>query len=239
MPFVVNLASENENISDYIYDPQRLNRYTYCLNNPVNAIDPDGKDVQFLIGGPYSGHNYGHVALRVIGTGYDFTFDYGRYGKTWGIGESEGEGMLRVWSNFSNYIESENATGRTTTGYYFKTTTDQDRTVTDYYQSLIKDNKSNLSRKTMEQYKIRDYNAKNFNCVTISEEGFSKAFPEISFSNSEYNTGRGMSFSEKMAAKITGWPRTIFMPLDLGAFLENSENDYSYERSNYSDKEEE
>lgn len=82
--------------------------------------------ITLLIGSGYSHDGetkpYGHCALRVVDGAQDTTYDYGRYGKTWGTGSSEGEGMLRVWSSFAAYIAGENATTRTTTAYTFDTT---------------------------------------------------------------------------------------------------------------------
>ncbi len=70
--------------------------------------------MEILVGGPYEKHGqiqpYGHVAIRVTISKSDMTYDFGRYGKTWGAGDSEGEGMLRVWTDFSKYITGEKAT---------------------------------------------------------------------------------------------------------------------------------
>ncbi|MGH9340991.1 MAG: RHS repeat-associated core domain-containing protein [Acidobacteriota bacterium] len=46
-----------------IYDPQRLNRYSYVLNDPVNYVDPDGTDpTPGNIG--TAGPLHGHVAIE-------------------------------------------------------------------------------------------------------------------------------------------------------------------------------
>jgi len=137
-----------------------LNTYAYGLSNPLAYSDPSGLDAQVLIGGPYGGNSYGHVALRVFGPGYDYTYDYGRYGQTWGIGGSQGEGQLRVWTDSGRYIAGENATGRTTTGYTYSTTPEQDRAVIDYYSRLTSSVTPNRSRGSyMNQYRIGDYEA--------------------------------------------------------------------------------
>lgn len=38
--------------------------YTYCLNNPINAIDPDGRDVIFLVWASHGG-KIGHAGVAV------------------------------------------------------------------------------------------------------------------------------------------------------------------------------
>ncbi|WP_197342657.1 hypothetical protein [Ralstonia solanacearum] len=69
-----------------------------------DKIKPDA-EIHILVGGPYKidgeEHRYGHTALRVIRNGSDLTFDFGRYGRVTGDFGAEGEGILRVWSNFA------------------------------------------------------------------------------------------------------------------------------------------
>ncbi len=38
--------------------------YAYCLNNPMNAIDPDGKDV-IVLNNPNGAEGFGHMAVLV------------------------------------------------------------------------------------------------------------------------------------------------------------------------------
>lgn len=51
--------------------------------------------------------------------------------------------------------------------------------------------------------------------------GFSKAFPEITFNDREFNIGTGLSWYEKGAINVSGWPNRIFMPLDLREYMNN------------------
>ncbi len=207
---------------DYLLEPKNLNPYVYVWNNPINAIDPTGKEVEFLIGGPYKGHRYGHTALRVFGKGYDFVYDYGRYGKTWGRFGSEGDGILRVWTNFDSYISGQNSLGRTTSGYLFKTTLEQDRAVISFFNAKVEGLEPKLATKDMQQFKIKDdYHALKLNCTSISEKGFKKAFPGFSFASDKFNQGLGLNFYERSTTSLFGWPNNIFMPADLNLYLNN------------------
>jgi hypothetical protein len=194
-----------------------INMYAYANANATNFVDPSGLDAQVLVGGPYAGHSYGHVALRVFGNGYDMTYDFGRYGATWGLGGSAGEGQLRVWSDFDAYIAGENATGRTTTGYTYKTSAEQDAAVMAYYAGLIKGIKPNQSRTNMNQYRIGDYDAANKNCTTVAMDGLGVALPGLasSITDPRYNKARGLSFTERLAMAAAQNGSRVVLPLDL------------------------
>jgi RHS repeat-associated protein len=194
-----------------------VNGHSYSFENPATFADPSGLDAQLLVGGPYGGHPYGHLALRVFGAGYDKIYDFGRYGATWGTFGSEGEGILHIWDNFDAYIAGENATGRTTTGYTYKTTPDQDSAMIAYYAGLIGDRKPTLERAHMTQYRIRDYHAANFNCTTLSTAALAAALPDVALSITDprYNNGRGVSWSERVALAAAQNGSRVVLPLDL------------------------
>jgi hypothetical protein len=61
-----------------------------ATTNQITRIQVRMASVEILVGGPYGNHPYGHTALRVTTTDSDNVFDYGRYGRTWGLGDSEG-----------------------------------------------------------------------------------------------------------------------------------------------------
>jgi hypothetical protein len=191
-----------------------------CTQMPCKKV----ATVTLLIGGPYRKHEkdmpYGHVALRVVNEGSDHTYDYGRYGQTWGIGDSKGEGMLRVWTDFSKYIAGENSTGRTTTGYTFTVTPEEAKRVDDHFSGKIAGLSPNQDRGYMKQYRLADdYDALGSNCTTLSVEGAKEAIPNVDATASSFNNGRGLGLTDKMAARVKGWPTHIFMPADLGAML--------------------
>lgn len=76
----------------------------------VDQLRPDA-ELQILVGGPYTfageEHRYGHTALRVKNKKFDLTYDFGRYGRVTGDFGAEGEGILRIWSSFPDYIKGE------------------------------------------------------------------------------------------------------------------------------------
>ena len=45
-------------------EKQELNLYAYCVNDPVNSVDPTGYDAVFLLA-KYGAYGFGHAALLV------------------------------------------------------------------------------------------------------------------------------------------------------------------------------
>ena len=215
-------------------DPIKLqsgdfNFYRYVGNDPVNFRDPTGLDQEILIGGPYGDHAYGHAALRVFGKGYDKIYDFGRYGKTYGLLGSEGEGVLRIWNNKDQYILGENATGRITTGYVNKTTEEQDKIAMDYYNSLLPEScKKDPRGRDMESCVLdNNYHALKNNCTTMTTDGVNKSNSILGskITDSKESKGRGLGFFEKQAAGDAVGSK-IFMPADLQKNIENTGEHY-------------
>ncbi len=182
--------------------------------------------LEVLVGGPYTRngeeHPYGHVALRVLTPKSETIYDFGRYGKVWGIGNSKGEGILRVWSNFQKYIAGENATGRTTTGYTFDVTLEQANAVDAYFAGLISGLETTSDRGHMKQYRLaKDYDALSCNCTTMSVDGVRAAKPTFATEAKKFNEGNGLSRTERSAAWFVGWPDRIFMPADLANYIKS------------------
>ncbi len=202
------------------------NTYAYVFASPLQAIDPLGLDVEVLIGGPYGDTPYGHVALRVTGPGYDYVYDYGRYGRTWGIGGSEGEGQLRVWTDFSRYIAGQNATGRTTYAYSYETTPEQDQQAIAHFNAAILGIESNLSRGDyMNQYLIDNYHAANNNCTTVTLSGLQQALPAelyTAINDVSQAEGRGLSGFQWIAFQVAHDGSDVSLPLDLRATILNN-----------------
>lgn len=158
-------------------------------------------------------------AERVVGENYDYVFDYGRYGRTWGVRGSEGEGQLRVWSNFDRYINGEIATSRTTYGFRYVTTAENDEAVIAYFESLNEDVAPNVSRGSyMNQYHIDSYHAANNDCTTIALDGLKAGIPSELYdaiNNASFDQGTGLSWVERTLFSAAKDREGIVLPSDL------------------------
>lgn len=178
--------------------------------------------VEMLVGGPYGDKSYGHAALRVTTAELDRVFDYGRYGNAWGVGKSEGEGILRIWSNFNAYIAEENALGRVTTGFVYDTTEEGARKILEFFDNMTAGKPVISNRPIRKVVKVDTYYALGPNCTTLSLAGIKTVFPDIDRNWSAFQKGRGLGVMEKAAVTAKGWPNHIFMPADLQVMLESS-----------------
>jgi len=190
-----------------------------------DAKPPETYKIEILVGGPYKRggdeHRYGHAALRIVTPASDTTFDYGRYGRTWGRFGSEGEGILNVWSNFQTYIKGENALGRTTTGFSFVVTKEQAEKIQAHFDALTSGRKAILTGSNFQRFRIAaDYHALKSNCTTLTLGGAEAAVSDLEAAAGPFNKGNGMSTTERIAARVAGWPSRIFMPADLQKYLE-------------------
>jgi len=167
-----------------------MNLYQAFNQNPVNFLDPYGEDVEIMVGRPYRKHSgawspYGHVAIRVVDSDdrkYDKSFDFGRYGKTWGLGKSKGEGIMNIAPGF-DYLKRKSRE-RDTIVYKIKTKESTDRKILNYYQNQINEGKhrrdleKRLGYPNSKTYQLKDeYDAAVIlkwyrnTCVTKSREG--------------------------------------------------------------------
>lgn len=188
-------------------------RLDFVINQPA---------IELLVGGPYKNHPYGHTALRVVTASKEVVYDYGRYGDTWGIGSSEGEGVLQIWSNFNAYIAEENSLHRLTTAYLYPVTEAKAQEVMAFFEAKIKGKKVRSSTASMKSYLIDDYYALGPNCTTLSVSAAKVAIPDIDREWATYQQGRGLGTMEKTIVSTRGWPKYIFMPADLQEMLSKS-----------------
>jgi hypothetical protein len=192
-----------------------------AATNQLTKIQVRMASVELLVGGPYGDHPYGHTALRVTTTELDNVFDYGRYGRTWGVGKSEGEGVLNIWTSFDAYIAEENSLGRVTTGFVYDTSEENAKNVLAFYERKVAGKKPKSATKTKKSFIIDDYYALGPNCTTLSVSAAKTIFPDIDREWSKHQQGRGLGFMEKGLVSAKGWPSFIFMPADLQAMLES------------------
>lgn len=180
-------------INDMQYIPKAAEN-TVTLPKVIQPVEePKTANVELLVGGPYKDkvtgetHPYGHVALVVHGhmpdkTKYSKVYDYGRYGKHSG---PYGEGILREWNDPTKYINSENLTGRTTTGFTYPASEQEAQNIVKHFESLKSGSKLLSSGKKgnlvpNNVYKLNhDYDAANSNCVTVSLGGLISGMPKL------------------------------------------------------------
>ncbi len=157
--------------------PQSWNLYAYTRGNSLKYVDPDGKDVVLVVRDNSGGgrNNFGHTAIRVVGSGYDKTYDFGRYGRV-NFPPTTGDGVLRVWSNWDAFAKGQSLDGRLST-VTFKTTPAQDQAVMNFFQSRT-DAGQKLASPSPNHTEFKlgtEYNLFNNNCTTLSLQALGEA----------------------------------------------------------------
>lgn len=196
----------------------------------VDRVRPNA-EIHVLVGGPYTmageEHRYGHTAVRVVMPGVDQTYDFGRYGRVVGDLGAEGEGILRVWTDFATYIAGENRLGRQTRGFVYSVFETQARAVNAHFQLLIRSAKARpdltRSRSALSAYQLsRNYHALAYNCTTLSLDGVRAAIPSFESGAQAYiDPDDVLTFTERVAMKTVGGgtPSRLFLPANLEQFL--------------------
>jgi hypothetical protein len=185
-------------------------------------------EMHILVGGPYTEdggeeHRYGHTALRIKTTKSDLTYDFGRYGKRSGTFGESGEGILRVWSTFQPYINSEIILKRKTTGFVYAIFDHQANAVNTYFNELISSGKELPGRSNgpKKVYRLAtDYHALGPNCTTLSMDGAKHAIATIDQNSEKFNKPEDvLDFKERLALKVKGGANRLFLPANLLALL--------------------
>ncbi|HYR29898.1 MAG TPA: RHS repeat-associated core domain-containing protein [Thermoanaerobaculia bacterium] len=68
-----------------VTNPQSWNRYSYVLNNPLNALDPDGRETILLTDRYSWGNPFGHSAIAINGRVYSYGTNRISPGVDWGV----------------------------------------------------------------------------------------------------------------------------------------------------------
>lgn len=197
---------------------------------PVDKFKPNS-EIHVLVGGPYAAggeeHRYGHTAVRVKTSTSDITYDFGRYGRVVGDFGAEGEGILRVWTDFGVYIAGENALKRKTTSFVFSVLEGQSQSVNLHFGQLIKVSKPRAElergRSALKVYQLsRNYHALSYNCTTLSLDGVKAGIPSFENGSGPFiDPGAILSMAELLAMKTVGGgtPNRLFLPANLEKFL--------------------
>ena len=209
--------------------------------------------MEILIGGPYSGHIYGHTALRIKTPANERIYDFGRYRQLFsediGLGVQlhgadsprGGEGILNVWTNFEAYIAAENNLGRQTWGYKYWLLETQANAVNSFYDSLVA-NAVSIKRNSSDTYKAyklkTDYFALGPNCTTLSIEGAKQAIPQIDEGSEKFiDPSAVLSFTVNMAMRAKyGVPSKIFLPDNLHRYFDTGPKIAAEEKHVYGNK---
>ncbi len=192
-----------------------ISPYSFIASNPLKYREVQGDSIQLIIGKPYTDykgkeHPYGHVALRVFNAeeGYDYVYDFGRYGAVRGVFGQTGDGILNVYNNSEAYFKTEQSI-RESIGYTEATTVAQDKKIIDYYNKQIAEGESYSKRNTKnsKSYKLDDYGIFDNNCCTISADGLDQI--EKNPLGDEYDPRDALRILEKDYKKL-GLTRTVY-----------------------------
>lgn len=189
----------------------------------------EGTYVEFLIGDrtPET-RKWGHVSLRVVTNGAENIFDFGRYGKMWGMkGVTEGDPMLRVWKHgsYPSYRAYHLKDGGTTRRYRFPSNAARNQRILAYYAKMTSTNRVMGSNKsfTLFHSNYPPFHAVKVNCVTVATNAFMAGFPEYNLHAPDYAQARGLGGIYYGAAQghifNDGHWDYIWWPLDLMALF--------------------
>lgn len=191
-----------------------------------------GSYVEFLIGDRTEvTRKWGHVSLRVVTDGVDLNYDFGRYGKMWGMkNASEGEPILRVWrtGSFESYRAHHHKDGGSSFRFRFESSPARNARINAYFSRMTNGARVVGSNKQFVAYNsnYKTFHAVEVNCTTVTIEAFMQGFPEYNVNDARYATARTLQFYMTGAAQShlydhdeRRWTR-IWWPLDLMALLD-------------------
>jgi RHS repeat-associated protein len=192
-----------------------ISPYSHVANNPLKYIEIQGDSIQLIIGRPYKlngeDHPYGHVALRVYNSkeGYDYVYDFGRYGAVRGMFGQTGDGILNIYDDSVAYFKTEQSI-RESIGYSEGSTVAEDRRIIDYYNKLAATGSryKKGDRSHRKSFKLPDdYDITDNNCCTVSADGL--GLIGENWIGDEYDPRDALSFLENNYKKL-GLTRTVY-----------------------------
>lgn len=192
-----------------------ISPYSHVANNPLKYVEIQGDSIQLIIGKPYKlngeDHPYGHVALRVYNSkeGYDYVYDFGRYGAVRGMFGQTGDGILNIYDDSAAYFKTEQSI-RESIGYSEYSTVAEDKKIIDYYNKLASSGTryKKGDRSHRKSYKLTDdYDITDNNCCTVSASGL--GLIGENWIDDEYDPRDALSILESNYKKL-GLSRTVY-----------------------------
>ncbi len=184
--------------------------------------------VEFIVVGKvWPEHKWGHVSLRVKDAETDLVFDFGRYGRMWGLFNSQGEAILRVWKNARSHLDAQREGGPVIRAIRFPATSAQAQSVLKYFEGL---SGAKLYHRSADAdwYHISStvFHPINNNCVTMAIRGFMRGLPAINVNRSSYAKGDGLYVWARVKARGTSYNSSrktwnhVWWPQDLLTLLQ-------------------
>lgn len=164
----------------------------------------------------------GHAALRISGDGHDILWEL-THGPEFIRGQ--GEGILKLWTNWENSIKARVENGAIVKLYKFPSNKEQNEFAHQHFAGLVRSSKRMKPETDLEQsgelirYKTKsNYHYLKNNCVTTAVAGFEAGTGILLIPD---NVGRNLQWYEKLVVSLEKWPNHTFLPKDLEHVLSN------------------